>query len=85
MFIYLVVYQQIENATIQPYIQSKRNELTALTVFVAALLGIGFGGLLGGLVAIPIAGCIKILFEDWLDDRQLNASTLAKKEPDLKP
>lgn len=79
MLIYFIVYQQIENATIQPYIQSKRNELTALTVFIAALLGIGFGGLLGGLVAIPVAGCIKILFEDWLDDRRLNASILDKK------
>ena len=74
MLIYFIVYQQIENATIQPYIQSRSNELTALTVFIAALLGIGFGGLLGGLVAIPIAGCVKILFEDWLDDRKLNAS-----------
>lgn len=79
MLVYFVVYQQIENATIQPYIQSRSNELTALTVFIAALFGIGFGGILGGLVAIPIAGCIKIVLEDWLDDRKLNSSTTLKQ------
>lgn len=76
MLIYYVLYQQIENATIQPYVQSKTNELTPLTVFIAALLGLGFGGILGGLVAIPVAACLKILLEDWLDDRKYNGSSI---------
>jgi predicted PurR-regulated permease PerM len=80
MLIYYVVYQQIENATIQPYVQSKTNELTPLTIFIAALLGLGFGGILGGLVAIPLAGCGKILLEDWLDDGEYNASTFDSKK-----
>ncbi|MDQ2972937.1 MAG: AI-2E family transporter [bacterium] len=75
MLIYYIVYQQIENATIQPYVQSKTNDLSPLTVFISALLGLGFGGVLGGLVAIPIAATAKIFLEDWLDDRQYNAST----------
>lgn len=61
MAIFFLVYQQIENATLQPYIQSKYNELTPLTVFVAALIGVGVAGFLGALVAIPIAGCLRIL------------------------
>ncbi len=65
MAVFFLLYQQIENVTIQPYVQSRTNELTPLLVFIAALLGIGFGGLLGGLVAIPAAGCAKILFEDY--------------------
>ena len=80
MLIYYVVYQQIENATIQPYVQSKTNELTPLTIFIAALLGLGFGGILGGLVAIPLAGCGKILLEDWLDDGEYNASSIVEKK-----
>lgn len=62
--IYFIVYQQIENVTIQPYVQSRGNNLTPLTVLVAALIGVGFGGFLGALIAIPTAGCIKILVED---------------------
>ncbi|MDQ3093996.1 MAG: AI-2E family transporter [bacterium] len=75
MLAYYIIYQQVENATIQPYIQSKTNDLSPLTVFIAALLGLGFGGVLGGLVAIPVTATGKLLLEDWLDDRQYNAST----------
>lgn len=63
--IYFIIYQQIENVSIQPYVQSRSNNLTPLTVLLAALLGVGFGGLLGALMAIPVAGCIKILIEDY--------------------
>lgn len=67
--IYFIVYQQIENATIQPYIQAKTNNLTPLIVFVAAILGIGIGGFLGAFLAIPAAGCIKVLIEDYYQNR----------------
>ncbi len=70
MAIFFIVYQQIENVSLQPYIQSKYNELSPLLVFVAALLGIGFGGFLGALIAIPLAGCLKILFLDYLEQRK---------------
>ena len=69
MIIYFVIYQQVENATIQPYIQSRNNDLTPMLVFIAAILGIGLGGVLGGFLAIPLAGCTKVLFDDWLEDR----------------
>ncbi|GAC1386893.1 MAG: AI-2E family transporter [Candidatus Saccharimonadales bacterium] len=69
MAIFLLVHQQVENITLQPYIQAKYNELTPLLVFVAALLGIGFGGLIGAFVAIPAVGCAKILFVDYVSRR----------------
>lgn len=65
MGIYFLIYAQIENVTLQPYVQSRQNELTPLTVFTSALLGISFGGILGALFAIPIAGSIRILLVDW--------------------
>jgi predicted PurR-regulated permease PerM len=71
MLIYFVVYFFIENHTFQPYLQSRLNELTPLTVFVAALLGIGFGGILGAVIAIPAAATVKILIEDHFKHRHL--------------
>lgn len=65
MAIYFIIYYFIENHTLQPYIQSRLNDLTPLTVFVAAILGIGFGGLLGAIIAIPAATTIKILVEEY--------------------
>lgn len=67
--VFFVVYQQIENTTLQPYIQAKNNQLTPLLVFVAALIGIGFGGIIGALAAIPIAGCLKIVIEDRFEEQ----------------
>ncbi len=67
MLIYFAIYYQVENLTFQPYIQSRLNQLTALSVFIAAMIGIGFGGFLGALVAIPVASAIKILLEDYFE------------------
>lgn len=63
MAIFFVVYQQIENVSIQPYVQAKTNNLTPLIVLSAAIIGVSIGGLMGALFAIPTAGCIKILIE----------------------
>lgn len=65
MAIFFLVYQQIENATLQPYIQSRYNELTPLVVFVAAIVGVSIAGFLGALVAIPIAGCIRVYLIEY--------------------
>lgn len=69
MLVFFIVYQQVENVTLQPYIQSKSNELTPLLVFVAAIVGVGFGGFLGALIAIPMAGCIKVFVTEFYGDR----------------
>ncbi len=70
MAAYFIIYQQVENVTIQPYIQSKGNELTPLLVFIAAILGVGFGGILGAFVAIPAAGCLKVLLDNYLENKE---------------
>lgn len=75
IIIYFLLYFQIENITLQPYIQSKQNELTPLTVFVAALLGISFGGILGALFAIPVAGCVRIVLLDWFNKKGYHISS----------
>lgn len=75
--IFFIIYQQIENVTIQPYIQARTNNLTPLTVLVAALVGVGVGGFLGALLAIPVAGIIKVLLDDYLENED-ESKTLAK-------
>ena len=72
MLAFFIVYQQIENVTIQPYIQSKKSELTPLLVFIAAILGIGFGGLLGAFIAIPVAACLRIVIIDYYQRKIAN-------------
>lgn len=69
MGVFFLIYQQVENATIQPGIQARQNELTPLLVFIAALIGIGFGGILGAFIAIPVVGCIRVLIVEYYGDR----------------
>lgn len=64
--IYFIIYQQIENNFIAPTIQSKAVELSALVVLASILIGVTMFGLLGALISIPIAGCIRVLLIDYL-------------------
>lgn len=65
--IYYFVYQQIENNFISPTVQSKTVEISALTVIIALTVGLTLFGILGGLISIPIAGCIRVLVNDYLE------------------
>ncbi|HVI69588.1 MAG TPA: AI-2E family transporter [Magnetospirillaceae bacterium] len=72
--IYFVIYQQIENNFIQPLVQSRTVALSALSVLVALILGITLLGLLGGILAIPLAGCIRVLLLDYMEHRKHKAT-----------
>lgn len=66
---YYILYQQIENYTLQPKIQANSTNMSPLLVFMAVVIGISFGGLAGGLFAIPLAGCIRIVVLEGLRSR----------------
>lgn len=65
--IFFIVYQQIENNVISPPIQSKTVDLSVLWVLMAILIGASLFGLIGGLVSIPIAGCVRVLLINYLE------------------
>ncbi|MCA9342969.1 AI-2E family transporter [Candidatus Saccharibacteria bacterium] len=69
MAAFFLIYQQIENATLQPMIQAKYNDLTPLVVFISAIIGVSVAGFLGALVAIPIAGCLRIYIKAYFADK----------------
>lgn len=71
ILIYYITYQQIENYVVQPRVQANATNMSPLLVFSSVIIGVGFNGLLGGLVAIPIAGCIRILVLDYVNRRNL--------------
>lgn len=63
--IFSILYQQLEGNYISPKIQSKRTDLSALVVLIAVTTGVYLFGIAGGLISIPIAGCIGVLVEDY--------------------
>lgn len=61
-----IIYQQIENNIIGPTVQSKKMELTALWILLAVTIGVYLFGVVGAIISIPIAGCLKVLFDEYL-------------------
>jgi predicted PurR-regulated permease PerM len=78
--IYTIVYLQIESNVISPKIQGKGMNLPALAVLSAVTVGVYTFGLIGAIVSIPIAGCIRVLVEEYSsdikDDGKLNGSDI---------
>jgi predicted PurR-regulated permease PerM len=66
---YFLVYQQVENHAVQPVVMRRTTNLNPLIVLVAVLLGAELLGVLGALIAIPVAGMIQILVQDQIDHR----------------
>jgi len=68
---YYIFYINLENYVIQPRIQSNTTNLSPLLVFVAVVIGLSFSGIIGGLVAIPAMGCLRVLVLDFVDRHKL--------------
>jgi predicted PurR-regulated permease PerM len=63
--IYMVVYQQVENNVLQPVVYKRTVQIHPLLVIVAVLIGGSLLGVLGALLAIPIAATVQILVKEW--------------------
>jgi predicted PurR-regulated permease PerM len=79
--VFFVVYQQFENHVLQVTIMSRTVNLNPLAVLVSVLCGVELFGILGALLAIPVAGVIQVIVRDIYDERQGRL----KPEPTIGP
>jgi predicted PurR-regulated permease PerM len=70
--VYAIVYQQVENNVIQPRIQARAVQLEPLVVLISVLFGSTLFGVLGALLAIPVAAAIQITIREYLTLRRLS-------------
>ena len=68
--VFAIVYQQIENYLIQPQIQKRATEIEAFVVLVAVLFGSTLFGVIGAVLAIPVAAAFQITFRQWREYRR---------------
>ena len=66
----LILYQQVENNLIQPFVYGRAVQLHPLIVIVAILIGAALLGVLGALVAIPAAAAVQAVVRDYWRFRQ---------------
>jgi len=79
--LFFVAYQQFENHVLQVTIMSKTVALNPLVVLVSVLIGVELSGILGALLAIPVAGVIQVIGRDVLDSHRGGV----KDEPTIGP
>jgi predicted PurR-regulated permease PerM len=70
VLVFVVLYQQLENHVLQPLIFSRTVKLNPLSVIIAILLGVELLGVLGALLAIPVAGMVQVVLRDVWDHRR---------------
>jgi predicted PurR-regulated permease PerM len=87
--IYSIIYQQVENTLIQPQIQKRAVNVHPFIVLVAVLFGSTLLGVLGALVAIPVAASLQIAIREWWsyrhDQRQAELTAGALPPEDVPP
>jgi predicted PurR-regulated permease PerM len=66
---FFLIYQQLENHFLQPLVQGRTVKMSPLLVLVSVLVGIGLGGILGAIVAIPVGASVQILVRDYMSRR----------------
>jgi predicted PurR-regulated permease PerM len=68
--IFSIVYQQVENNVIQPRIQSRAVDVHPFIVLLSVLFGATLFGILGALLAIPLAATLQIGGREYLRYRE---------------
>jgi predicted PurR-regulated permease PerM len=83
--IFAIIYQQVENNVIQPRIQARAVQLDPLVVLVSVLFGSALLGVLGALLAIPVAAALQITYREYRTLRRQVPPPVAKPGPGPSP
>jgi predicted PurR-regulated permease PerM len=79
-----LVYQQVENNVLSPVIYRRTVEVSGLVTLIAVLIGGSLLGILGVIIAIPVAAAVQIVLIDlWRvrDERRASAAVEAPSRP----
>lgn len=66
LLVYFIVYQLVENYILTPVVYSRTVQLHPLVIFLAVLVGGLLYGIVGTLLAMPVAAVIRIFGAEWL-------------------
>ena len=68
--IFFIVYQQVENWAIYPWVMRRSVKVSDLAAILAILLGAGLMGIVGALLAVPTVAAIQLLVREIYIPRQ---------------
>jgi predicted PurR-regulated permease PerM len=79
--VFFIVYQQFENNVLVNLVYSKTVSLSPLVVFLAALIGVALAGIVGALLAIPLASAVWVLAGDLIAMRRIRDERRGGRRP----
>ena len=68
--VFAVVLQKAENLFIVPRVMSKKVSISPLAVFIAFMVGASLLGIVGAIMAIPVAAIVQVAFEEAFVQRR---------------
>ena len=68
--IFFVVYQQIENGVLYPWIMARKVNVNPLGILLSVLLAVEVFGILGALLAVPVSGALQVVISAVRQERQ---------------
>ena len=76
----ILVYQQLENYLIQPAVMRQAVELSGFATIAVVMLGGALLGVVGAVLAVPVAASVKIVMREVTDGRRTRMAAL-REEP----
>jgi predicted PurR-regulated permease PerM len=68
--IFFVVYQQIENGILYPWIMARKVKVNPLGILLSVLLAVELFGIFGALLAVPVSGAMQVIVVAIRQERQ---------------
>jgi len=68
--IFFIVYQQVENGLIYPWIMARKVNVNPLVVLLSVLVGVELFGIVGALLAVPVSGALQVIIKSARQEHQ---------------
>ncbi len=68
--VFFIVYQQIENGLIYPWIMARKVNVSPLAILLSVLLAVELFGIVGALLAVPFSGALQVVFTAIRQERR---------------
>lgn len=77
-----IIIQQVENNILVPYVMSRSLDLSPFLVFVVMIAGATLGGILGIILAVPVAAICRVMYISYRDKKLKKRATKTMKTPE---
>ena len=67
---FVILIQRVENLFIVPHVMSRKMSISPLAVFIAFMIGASILGVVGAIIAIPVAAIVQVAFDEVFVSRR---------------